>query len=113
MKYYTIRKEYLPLWTNDTAVTAETIVNGKELSRLSREWDRDEDELELQLNEICLSAMTDSQLAEAIRTCDEWDPETLCELCERAGLSLEWSKADGDSFESVVNRAAEILEIEI
>ena len=53
--------------------------------------------------------MTDSQLAEAIRTCDEWDPETLRELCERAGLSLEWSKADGDTFESVAYRAAEIL----
>lgn len=113
MKYYTIREEYLPLWTNDTTVTTETIVNGKELSRLSREWGRDEDELELQLNEISPAAMTDSQLAEAIRTCDEWDSETLCELCERAGLSLEWSEADGDSFESVVNRAAEILEIEI
>lgn len=113
MKYYTIREEYLPLWTYDTTVTTETIVNGKELSRLSREWDRDEDELELQLNEISPAAMTDSQLAEAIRTCDEWDSETLRELCSRAGLSREWEEADGDSFESIVYHAAEILEIEI
>lgn len=113
MKYYTIRKEYLTIWTDDTSVTTETIVSEKELSRLAREWDTDEDELELQLNEISSAAMTDSQLAEAIRTCDEWDSETLRELCGRAGLSLEWSKADGDSFESVVYRAAEILEIEI
>lgn len=114
MKYYTIRDVYLPFWSNDTSVTTETIINGKELSRLALEWDRDEDELtEVQLLEISPDAMTDKQLAEAIRTCDEWDSETLCELCERAGISLEWSKADGDSFESVVNRAFEILGIEI
>lgn len=114
MKYYTIREEYLPFWTDDTSVATETIVNEKELSRLAREWDRDEDELtEVQLNEIFPADMSDTQLAEAIRTCDEWDSETLRELCSRAGFSLEWDKADGDSFESVVYRAAEILEIEI
>lgn len=63
----------------------------------------------MQLEEIEIDDMTDAQLAEAIKCNDEWDFDTLSELCRRAGLESEWKEADGDSFESVVNRAAEIL----
>lgn len=53
MKYYTIREEYLPLWTNDTVVTTETIIDSDEVSRLALEWGKDEDELiEDQLVEV-------------------------------------------------------------
>ena len=67
----------------------------------------------MHLIELSPADMTDEQLDDAIRTSDEWDSETLRELCERAGLLLEWEKADGGSFESVVTRAAEILELKI
>lgn len=114
MTYYTIREEYLTLWTNDSAVTTETVVDGKEVSRLARAWDKDEDELiDEQLVVIEISDMTDAQLAEAIRGLDEWDPEALAELCSRAGISEEWENADGENFESVAGKAAGILGIEI
>lgn len=45
MKYYTIREEYLTLWTNDTAVTTETVINSDKVSRLAHEWGKDENEL--------------------------------------------------------------------
>lgn len=114
MKYYTIKEEYLTSWTNDTSVTPETVVDGKEVSRLARAWDMDEDELiGEQLTVIEISDMTDAQLAEAIRCLDEWDPEVLAELCSRAGLSEEWESADGETFESVARKSAGILGIEI
>lgn len=45
MKFYTIKEEFLPLWTNDPSVTTETIIDSDEVHRLAREWDMDEDEL--------------------------------------------------------------------
>ena len=52
-------------------------------------------------------------LAEKIRNSTEWDAELLRELCDLAGLSQEWEEADGESFESVAYKAAEILGVEI
>ena len=53
MKFYTIREEFLPLWTNDPSVTTETVIDSDEVSRLAREWDKDEDELiDEQLTEV-------------------------------------------------------------
>lgn len=43
--FYTIKEEYLPLWTNDPSVTAETLIDNEEVSRLARAWDKDEEEL--------------------------------------------------------------------
>jgi hypothetical protein len=60
-----------------------------------------------------IRAMTNEQLAKTIREADEWDPEALAELCKRAGLENEWKESDGDTFESVAYRAAEILGVEI
>lgn len=53
------------------------------------------------------------QIAERIRTADEWNADDCRDLCELAGLEKEWEEADGETFESVVYRAAEILEVEI
>jgi hypothetical protein len=53
------------------------------------------------------------QIAERIRTADEWNADDCAELCELAGLDEEWEEADGETFESVVYRAAEILGVEI
>lgn len=53
------------------------------------------------------------EIAEAIRNADEWNPDDCRELCAIAGLEEEWAKADGETFEAVLYKAAEILEVEI
>lgn len=53
------------------------------------------------------------ELAERIREGDEWNSEDLAELCEIAGLEKEWREADGETFEQVAYKAAEILGVEI
>lgn len=52
-------------------------------------------------------------LAREIKACDTWDGDQLAKLCEYAGLSEEWAEADGDTFEQVAYKAAEILGVEI
>lgn len=53
------------------------------------------------------------ELAARIRESDTWSEELLAELCEAAGMSEEWERADGESFESVAFKAAEALGVEI
>lgn len=53
------------------------------------------------------------QIAERIKTTDEWNAEDCAELCRLAGLEEEWKNADGETFESVVFKAAEILNVDI
>lgn len=53
------------------------------------------------------------EIAEAIRNADEWNPDDFRELCALAGLEEEWTEADGETFEAVLYKAAEILEVEI
>lgn len=58
--------------------------------------------------------MTDEELAIAIRSdSDSWDMDLLRELCWRADLLDEWIKADGETFEDVAYKAAEIVGVEI
>ena len=65
MKYYTIKEEYLTLWTNDPSVTTETVIDSDEVSRLAREWGMDEDELiEEQLIEVDPETDEDEEEAE-------------------------------------------------
>lgn len=52
-------------------------------------------------------------LANKIKESDTWDGDQLAKLCEYAGLSEEWAEADGDTFEQVAYKAAEILGVEI
>ena len=40
---------------------------------------------------------------------DYHDPELVAEICDRAGLSEAYAASDGESFESVLDRALEIL----
>ena len=60
-----------------------------------------------------VTEMSDIELARKIAASDEWIPEDLAELARRAGLWEEWQDADGDTFESVAFKAAEILGVEI
>lgn len=52
-------------------------------------------------------------LANEIKSSDVWNGDQLAKLCEYAGLSDEWSQADGDTFEQIAYKAAEILGVEI
>ena len=59
--------------------------------------------------------MNNEELAASIKAGETWlDVEDeLKELCERAGLADEYKEADGDHVEDVINRAADILGVEI
>ena len=54
-----------------------------------------------------------TELVERINASSEWNAEDLAELCEMAGLENEWQEADGETFEQVAYKAAEILGVEI
>lgn len=43
----------------------------------------------------------------------EWNEADILELVKRAGLEDEYEAADGDTFESVIYKAAEVLGVEI
>lgn len=56
-----------------------------------------------------------TELAEAIRDAHDWEScEDECKrLCEMAGLSEEWENADGETFEGVLDRAADKLHVRL
>lgn len=53
------------------------------------------------------------ELAKEIRESSVWDLDQLKELCELADMKEEWENSDGETFESVVYKAAEKLKVEI
>ena len=57
--------------------------------------------------------MTVQEIAREIRNSETWDDELLKQLCEKAGMLEEYEAADGETFESVVYKAADILKVEI
>ena len=57
--------------------------------------------------------MTNIELAKKIAEADQWNEEDVLELVERAGLKDEYEAADGDTFESVIYKAAELLGVEV
>ena len=54
-----------------------------------------------------------NEIATALRSSGEWDFELIEELCEIAGLEEEWNDSDGENFEDVAYKAAEILGVDI
>ena len=54
-----------------------------------------------------------NEIATVLRSSGEWDFEMIEELCEIAGLKEEWNNSDGENFEDVVYKAAEILDVDI
>ena len=54
-----------------------------------------------------------NELATTLRSSGDWDFELLKELCEIAGLEEEWNNSDGETFEDVAYKAAEILDLDI
>lgn len=53
------------------------------------------------------------EIAKEIKASDVWDFELCGELCKLAGLEKEWDEADGETFELVLENAAEILNVKI
>ena len=66
----------------------------------------------MQRNEYYAS-LSLNELAEEINNNSEWDTEQLQELCYRADMEEEWEQATDETFEAVVNKAADKLEITI
>lgn len=54
-----------------------------------------------------------NEIANELRNSGEWNFELLEELCEIADLKEEWLNSDGETFESVAYKAAEILGVDI
>ena len=54
-----------------------------------------------------------NEIATTLRSSGEWDFELLEELSEIAGLEEEWNNSDGENFEDVAYKAAEILGVDI
>ena len=54
-----------------------------------------------------------NEIATALRSFCEWDFVLLEELCKIAGLKEEWNNSDGETFEDVAYKAAEILDVDI
>lgn len=56
-----------------------------------------------------------NEAAKRIREANDWEAcESECaEICEAAGLLSEWQEADGETFETVINKAARILGVRI
>jgi len=52
-------------------------------------------------------------VAYRISMSDEWNPEDCRRLCELAEIEDEWDVADGETFEQVVFKAAELLHVKI
>ena len=52
-------------------------------------------------------------VAYRISMSDEWNPEDCRRLCELAGIEDEWDAADGETFEQVIFKAAELLRVKI
>ena len=57
--------------------------------------------------------MNDFELAERISNSAVWEPSDIIELVRRAGLEAEYEQADGETFESIVYKAAAVLGVEI
>lgn len=57
--------------------------------------------------------MNVKEIAKELRGQDVWSMELLEQLCEEAGILEEYEAADGETFESVVYKAADILKVEI
>lgn len=59
------------------------------------------------------STLSDKQLLDLFDSYDFYIFEICDELCIRAGLEAEWFYSDGESFESIVDRAYDILKGEL
>lgn len=53
------------------------------------------------------------EIAASMRTSMQWNMGECRELCKLADMEIEWDEADGDTFEGVVQAAADKLGVEI
>lgn len=52
-------------------------------------------------------------IARRLKNAEEWDMDLLKDLFILIGMEDEWEEADGETFESVIEDAAEALDVEI
>ena len=57
--------------------------------------------------------MNVQEIAKELRGQDVWSMELLELLCDEADLTEEFKNADSETFESVVYKAADVLNVEI
>ena len=81
---------------------------------VTREWITHHGEIVTAWQPMGLSGMVEAQtIARELREEGEWIPD-LCEaLCELAGMADEYREADGETFEAVLFKAAEVLGVVI
>ncbi len=56
---------------------------------------------------------TVEEIAKRIRASNMWNTDDAAKLCKEAGLIDEFNEADGDEFEKVIEKAADILNVNI
>lgn len=103
--------------TYNIATGFDTIDEARQYIKDSEDNDYENREIRYACGEIDnflnFSVRDVEEVVERINSSDAWDDKDLAELCEYAGLLGEWEKADGENFEAVVYKAAEILGFEI
>ena len=120
--YFIPNDEHMDIWFGSAYPVCMDLA---EVSRLASDWGMELDEAMDQLHEasdaeIAKYGVYDSPidpdimaLAERIRTSDIWILEDAKKLCVAAKMESEWESADGDTFEYVIQEAADRLGVEI
>lgn len=85
---------------------------------VAREWINSDGQIVSAWQPMGLSGMVEAQtIAWKLREEGEWNGEWNPDLCERlaalAGMADEYREADGETFEAVLFKAAEVLGVEI
>ena len=70
---------------------------------------RNENKLKKEVEKMEYRNYENAELVEMFAGLDYYDPDMNSEICDRAGLSEEYKSSDGETFESVIYRAIEIL----
>lgn len=81
---------------------------------VTREWIAHHGQIVTAWKPMGLSGMVEAQtIAQELREEGEWIPDLCEELAALAGMADEYREADGETFEAVLFKAAEVLGVEI
>lgn len=53
------------------------------------------------------------EIARRMQAAEVWNDADCAAICNAAGLGVEYARADGESFESVIFHAADILGVSV
>lgn len=108
-KILTYTKVYIDVTTGELVV--QSCRNDDILDNIKRAMD--EAEAEMETEEKKENEEKTEMKYEVETENGEWNYEECQRMCEDAGLSEEWAAADGETFERVIYKAAEILGVKI